>query len=119
MWSPTGPLNRDYDDVRRYKDASIKGVNRALKAGKRTPILLVDNNNNNEYEASLLVTLLGALEAVYVPIEVREAFPTKNKVNRLGIASLQIENDEKAGKLIRDAVGLEYGRVITRDIGGL
>lgn len=28
VYSPTGPLNRDYDDVRRCSDAAIAGVKR-------------------------------------------------------------------------------------------
>jgi len=122
IWSPTGPLNRDYDDVRRYKDAAVKGITRALKGGKESPLLVVDNdnsNNNEDYQQSLLVSLLGALEAVYVPVEVREALPDKSrKVSCIGVASTQLQSGEAAGQLIKDATGLEYGRIITRDIGG-
>jgi len=123
IWSPTGPLDRDYDDVRRYKDAAIKGINRALKAKKKAPVIVISNGNHNrrqdEYQDSVLVSLLGALEAVYVPIEVREALPDKNcKVSRLGFASTQLQNNEQVEKLIADVMGLEYGRIITRDIGG-
>lgn len=28
VWSPTGPVNRDYDDVRRYQDAALAGIKR-------------------------------------------------------------------------------------------
>jgi len=28
VWSPTGPLNRDYDDVRRFYDAGEAGMKR-------------------------------------------------------------------------------------------
>ena len=28
VYAPTGPVNRDYDDVRRYGDAAMKGIKR-------------------------------------------------------------------------------------------
>jgi leucyl aminopeptidase len=39
--SPTGSLDRDYDDCRRFFDAAEKGVERAIKAGAKSPILFV------------------------------------------------------------------------------
>ena len=30
LFSPTGPLNRDYDDVRRFYDAAEKGIKRLV-----------------------------------------------------------------------------------------
>lgn len=29
VFAPTGPLNRDYDDVRRFSDAAEKGIKRS------------------------------------------------------------------------------------------
>lgn len=40
IFSPTGPLNRDYDDVRRFADAATAGVKRALSAGSSNPLLM-------------------------------------------------------------------------------
>lgn len=31
VFAPTGKLNRDYDDVRRFADAAEKGVERSLE----------------------------------------------------------------------------------------
>lgn len=122
VWSPTGPLNRDYDDVRRYKDAADKGIKRALKAGKKKPLLVVDSTDgprSQDYQDAVLVALLGAFEAIYVPIEVREALPDKNmKIQALGLCSKEFKSDEEAEKLIDNACGIEHGRIITRDIGG-
>lgn len=28
IYAPTGPLNRDYDDVRRFADAAVSGIKR-------------------------------------------------------------------------------------------
>ncbi|PBC33581.1 Putative aminopeptidase W07G4.4 [Apis cerana cerana] len=64
IYSPTGPLNMDYHDVRSFAEAATKGVKRALKAGVRCPLfaLLPDIR----FENVELVTLLGALEGFYV-----------------------------------------------------
>jgi len=121
IWSPTGKLNRDYDDARRYKDAAIEGVKRALKGGKKKPLLVVSSSHEQypDYKDALLVSILGALEAIYVPIEIREALPDKStKVSVLGIASNEIDSQEKGEKLVSTALGIEFGRIIARDIGG-
>lgn len=121
IWSPTGPTNRDYDDVRRYKDAAIKGVKRACKAGSASPGIVVYSSpkqrESKKYKDSILVTLLGAMEAVYVPIEVREALPEKEKkVSRLGVAYRAPEIN--SATLVETACSIEFGRLMARDIGG-
>lgn len=123
IYAPTGKTNRDYDDVRRYKDAAIKGFKRALKAGMKSPALVVYSSqkqrDSNLYKDALLVTLLAAMEAVYVPIEVREAVPSKSKkVDKIGITSNELVNATQAELLIINACGIEFGRMIARDIGG-
>ena len=58
-----------------------------------------------------IVTILGALETLYVPLEVREQVPEKAvKVSKLGIFG----DDSK----IELANALETGRIVSRDIGG-
>ena len=44
IYSPTGPLNRDYDDVRNFYDAACSGIKRALKAGSKSPLLITLGN---------------------------------------------------------------------------
>ncbi|RUS75370.1 hypothetical protein EGW08_016860, partial [Elysia chlorotica] len=82
IFSGTGPLNRDYDDVRRFADAATAGIKRALKAGCRRPLLVrpVDGS----FEKAGLVTSLAVLHVLYVPIELREAGQGP-KVDVLGI----------------------------------
>jgi len=120
--SPTGPLNRDYDDVRRFEEAAKKGIQKVLKSGKRAPLLLVQdsaNLPNKRYSETLLVTLMGALEALYVPIEVREDVPAKkSKIDRLGFSSVEIKSKEKGEQFTKATKGIEIGRIIARDIGG-
>lgn len=62
--SPTGIIDPDYQDVRIFKEAASKGVKRALKAGVKKPLLVL--RKHPDFENSDLITLLGALEELYV-----------------------------------------------------
>jgi len=68
IYSPVGPINRDYDDVRRFSDAALKGVKRALKAGAKSPLIALPSSNGSQDKYSLfdVATVLGAYEAIYV-----------------------------------------------------
>ena len=84
--SPTGPLDRCEDDVRRFFEAAECGVKRALKAGSKKPLMVVipDETMPN----SLLVSILGAMHALYTNIELREARPEQaSKATALGVWS--------------------------------
>ena len=62
-----------------------------------------------------MVSVLGALEALYVPLEVREQVPEKaSKVELLGIFGQGDNINEKLDL----AKALEAGRIVSRDIGG-
>ncbi|XP_069678900.1 putative aminopeptidase W07G4.4 isoform X2 [Periplaneta americana] len=112
--SPTGPLNDDYADVRSFTDAAKKGIARALKSGVTAPLLVLPSHP--AFKQSELVTLLGALEALYVNLQMREDVPEKaQKVKTLGVYS---ENAEKLPNIIKLASALESGRYVARDIGG-
>ena len=71
--SPTGPLNRGYDDVRRIGDAAGAGVARAVKAGAVAPILVFTSDTNGpkgfeeRYTKSFEVGVLGALQVCWLP----------------------------------------------------
>ena len=73
--SPTGPLDRCEDDVRRFFDAAEVGIKRALKAGASKPLLVVIPDEN--MEQSLMVAVLGAMHALYTNLEHRESRPEK------------------------------------------
>ncbi|XP_064602788.1 putative aminopeptidase W07G4.4 [Liolophura sinensis] len=114
IYAPTGPLNRDFDDVRRFGDAAQKGIKRALQAGCKKPLLVRPIDESFQFAGS--VATLGALHALYVPIEIRDDLPEKaSKAEKLGIWC----NDEARVKNgIAVATALEAGRVAARDIGG-
>ncbi|KAF4525276.1 hypothetical protein B566_EDAN009359 [Ephemera danica] len=89
VYAPTGKINRDFDDVRSYMDASGNGMRRALKAGIRKPLL---------------------------PIQLREDVPSRaRKVDSL----LVWGPDPLAVKaVLKFTLAVEQGRYIARDIGG-
>jgi leucyl aminopeptidase len=112
IYAPTGPVTRDYDDVRRFQEAAEKGVKRALSAGCKAPLLVCPSHDR--YPLAARVTALGAVHAVYVPLEVREARPENAcKVNKLGLLLPSATESE-----LCKVIALETGRAVYRDIGG-
>ncbi|XP_065103472.1 putative aminopeptidase W07G4.4 [Paramisgurnus dabryanus] len=113
VFASTGPVNRDYDDVRRFSDAASNGIKRALKAGIQRPLLVCPPHNS--YARNTLAAVLGALQTLYVPLEVRELKSSLHKVSTLGIWVKDQSQGEEIAKL---AIALESGRFVCRDIGG-
>uniref|UniRef100_A0A8C3A3X3 Zgc:152830 n=1 Tax=Cyclopterus lumpus TaxID=8103 RepID=A0A8C3A3X3_CYCLU len=115
VFASTGPLNRDYDDVRRFNDAAVNGIKRALKAGMQRPLLVCPPHK--DYKNSTVVAALGALHALYMPLEVREGNVklTHYKVCVLGLWAAQ---EAQGRRLVELAEALESGRLACRDIGG-
>lgn len=71
--------------------------------------------NVSKFPNAGLVTVLGALKALYVPLEVREQVPEKaTKVIKIGIFG----DTDKIGSKVDLAKALEAGRIVSRDIGG-
>ncbi|XP_032455511.1 putative aminopeptidase W07G4.4 isoform X4 [Nasonia vitripennis] len=115
IYSPTGSINPDYDDVRVFKEAAVKGIKRALQAGVRNPLLVL--LPDSRFENTELVTLLGALEALYVPLEVREIGSERtHKAAQLAVWSPICS--KKLQGVVKLAGALESGRYVARDIGG-
>lgn len=89
--APTGPLSRDYDDVRRYADAASHGVERARDAGAKSIALLVQAPPQDDlYGHAACVAALGACGGLWQPLEAREDLGDKNvePVQKLGVAVL-------------------------------
>ncbi|CAF0753980.1 unnamed protein product [Adineta steineri] len=118
IYSPTGKINRDYDDVRRFTDAASAGMKKALSLGAKSP--LIATFGSKLYKQSSLVALLSALETTYVPLQIREDKPErKTKVDRLGVYIGDTSSaSDSHEKLINYARAIELGRVVGRDIGG-
>eukprot|EP00112_Aurelia_sp_Birch-Aquarium-sp1_P019417 Seg48.8 transcript_id=Seg48.8/GoldUCD/mRNA.D3Y31 product="putative aminopeptidase W07G4.4" protein_id=Seg48.8/GoldUCD/D3Y31 len=120
VYSAAGPLNREYEDIRKYRDATVAGVKRALKAGCRKPLLMMPGKFTHKNYATVII--LAALEACYVPFEIREDVPQRaTKVDALGIyvgSSSPGSPYYVQPSFIDQAVALETGRIVARDIGG-
>lgn len=60
---------------------------------------------------------MGALEASYTPLEVREHKKQEDllKVEKLGYFH---ENQTEADKLVKTASAIDLGRIVAKDIGG-
>ena len=95
--------------IHSYENAAHAGIKKALKSGSKAPLLYV---KESRFPNAQLVAILGALKALYVPLEMREDVPDKKaKVKHLGVfAARQNQLDL--------AHALEAGRIVSRDIGG-
>lgn len=114
--STTGSLSHYTDDVRRYAEAGSAGMQRARKAGARKPLLLVAAPPRDAvYRKGALVTLLGALGALWRPLEARAAKPAEDAAELVGFAVLGGADPLEACAI---AARLESARYVTRDITG-
>lgn len=104
----------DYSDVRDYHKAGKKAIERALKGGFTAPLLVLPSNP--KFKNGELFVLLGALDALYVPIQYREDVPSK--AQRLSVLRVAMEEHKMVESLIKTAVMIESGLYISRDIGG-
>eukprot|EP00043_Microstomoeca_roanoka_P004244 m.48499 g.48499 ORF g.48499 m.48499 type:complete len:525 (+) comp12403_c0_seq1:247-1821(+) len=119
VFSSTGPVNRDFDDVRRFSDAAAKGVQRAVRAGARKPLLVVHYTQTgalqNLFAHYTQVATLGALGEVYIPLEVREDTQAPEWASTT-ISELYVySNDEKLPELVS---AFEAARSVSRDLCG-
>jgi len=113
VYSGTGALDQDIDDVRRFEDAMEKGVKRALQAGCKSPVVAVEGAEH--FAKANLVSVLGAFKALYVPLETREGVPSKAvKLDKFGV----FDADGKMAKEAELAAAIEVGKTVCRDIGG-
>jgi leucyl aminopeptidase len=112
IFAPTGPLLRDFDDVRRIGDAARLGMRRAREAGARAPLLWVAGDG--VYPRAEEVALLAALGGLWEPLEAREALGEAEvePVHTVGLAS------KRADAVLHAVVALEHGRRLARDLAG-
>lgn len=115
MLTVYSPLDLDdYADVREYFRAAKKGVERAIKAGCTKLVLLVPSTP--KFKNAEISTVLGALSALYVPIQYREDVP--DKAQRVQSLFISWSQKDQVNRLITRAINLESGLFIARDIGG-
>ncbi|XP_055677123.1 putative aminopeptidase W07G4.4 [Lutzomyia longipalpis] len=107
VYSPVGSFS-DHDDVRKYAVAAGKAIARAKKAGSNRPVIVLPSNS--DFQHAQLITLLGALEELYLPIQYREEVTKQDKISCLGVF---------AGKssILDLAKQIEVSRYVARDVG--
>ncbi|MCC2617892.1 leucyl aminopeptidase family protein [Aestuariibacter halophilus] len=112
--APTGPLHRDYDDVRRVYDAARDGMQLAAQAGSIKPLVVVNVTAPSvAFEHALEVAYLGACQALWQPLEARQS-----------LGEDAVEPVEAIGLLAQTEVdtawlsALEAGRRVARDLCG-
>lgn len=119
VYSPVGPVNRDYDDVRRFRDAAYKGLKRALRAGAQKPIIIIPTVGHyaTQYQFYDVATVLGVYEAIYTPLENRErGAEFVDKVRH--VSFVNFANEQRERDVIKLCEAIERGRNVARDIGG-
>jgi leucyl aminopeptidase len=111
--APTGPLNRDYDDVRRYYDAAKLAINEAKASGSVNPaIYLPALNTDSRYQHALEVAYLGACQALWQPLEAREFHGQGiEPITQIGL----IDANEQTIKAVN---ALAAGQYAARDLCG-
>jgi leucyl aminopeptidase len=107
-------FSKAYVDVREYFRSAKKGIERAVSAGYKNPAIVLPSSA--KFKNGELSALLGALAALYVPIQFREASPSNvRRLDQLFVTSKQPSNLKA---LVEAATFLESGLFIARDIGG-
>lgn len=112
--APTGPIT-PYHDAKVLYDAAKTGIKRAIDAGIKKPLLVVQDVN--DYPDNQLTIILGAFEALYVPLQIREMNQGMLKFQRLGLLAEE-KFTESFERLVRNAIALERSRIFARDIAG-
>lgn len=116
--APTGPLTRDYDDVRNIADAAGAGARIAQQAGVKQPLLVVFGTQDDaRYGQAEAVAYWGLCQALYEPLEAREALgeetiETITNVGVIGTLDAEWLSAVEAGKRVaRDLCGTEPERM--------
>ena len=113
--APTGPLDRDHDDVRRFGDAARAGIARARDAGARQPLLVVEPDDPSvEFARAFEVALLETLAGLWQPLEAREA---RGEARTEPVTRVGVWTSGDAERIAR-VRALELGRRLSRDLGG-
>jgi leucyl aminopeptidase len=120
IFSPTGQLSRDYDDVRRIADAAKSAAKIAEQSGMVRPLMLVEvSSNDAKYTHAIEVAYLAFCQALWQPLEAREALGESNieTLVEVGLfSSRQLNADwlsavECGKRLARDLCGTEPERM--------
>lgn len=111
--APTGALHRDFDDVRAFNDAGKTAAQLAKSAGAVRPAMWVQEPAEAKYSKAVAVAYLGACQALWQPLEGREALGESvvEPVTELAIVGA-------SEGLLKQLAAIEAGRRVGRDLCG-
>ncbi|GAB4196786.1 MAG: peptidase M17 [Wenzhouxiangellaceae bacterium] len=114
IYAPCGPLDRDYDDVRRFGDAARSAIDAARAAGCSRVAMAVYAPQNATYQQAAEVAYLAACQELWQPLEAREAL---GEVETEPVASIALFSNQKTpdSQLLQ---AIEAGRRVARDLCG-
>lgn len=116
--SPTGPLERDYDDVRRFADAARNAARRARDAGSTAPLFVVTGvPSDDAFARTHEVALLGALDGLWEPLEARTHLGD-DAVEPVASISFACSDQNRGKDIAKRVSAIEVGRRLARDLGG-
>lgn len=109
--APTGSLNRYFDDVRRFYDASNKAGKAVAAMGSVKPLLVVLKPNSAAFSQATTVSYLGFSQAMWQPLEAREALGDAiEPVHMIGLVDESVD--------VAEAAAIESGKYVARDLCG-
>ncbi len=112
--SPTGLVDRDYDDVRNFGDAAAKAIALAKNTGSVNPLIIVDGIPlGDEFLRAIEVCYLSACQRLWQPLEARESLQ-ENVVEP--VRSITLFTTETID--IPYLMAVESGRRLARDLAG-
>jgi len=118
IFAATGPLGNDTDDVRAVGEAAGRGVVRARDAGARRPVLIFAGMpSTSAYTNAIEVGALGALGALWQPLEARETHG-EAVVEPVESVSLVVPEGVDGAALVKRVQALDDGKRLARDISG-
>ena len=111
----TGPVDRDYDDVRNFGDAAAQGVLMAKDAGAKNPLVVIEGvPEESAFAQAVEVSYLSACQALWQPLEAREALEESDIEPIQSVTLFDANNQLDASYL----TAVESGRRLARDLAG-
>ncbi|RUO21116.1 peptidase M17 [Aliidiomarina iranensis] len=114
--APTGRLDRDYDDVRRFFDAARNAAILLRDSGAIAPALWIPEMPTGEsFEKAVEAAWFGFCQGLYEPLEAREHFgESVEPINAVTLIAEHAQSAESAEWLH----AVEEGRRVARDLCG-
>lgn len=114
LFSATGPLDRYYDDVRRFFDAGRQAATLAVSAGIKAPAILVEAPDRAEFTFAASAVYLGFCQGLWQPLEAREALD-EQEIEPMSELALVSASEEVSPDWLAAA---EAGKRLARDLCG-